>query len=190
MLHEPFLVLHVVAAALLIGGGLLLAASGYGLLALDRGRELVPWTVLAMVSAPMTVASGVALFATGGHLAATAWSFSEGWITISTIALTVLGVATLVIYRRLWTLVGEVRGLGEERVDDDLRARLASPVIWAVAHALVLSGPAFIVVMVLKTPFLTTGLWLGGAAVLGVASGIAFSRRARGAGLAAGAAAR
>jgi uncharacterized membrane protein len=74
----------------------------------------VPWAGVALASAPLTIGSGLALFASGGHLAGTAWTFAEGWITVSAIWLAVLGVATLVLYRRLWRLAEEVRALGEE----------------------------------------------------------------------------
>ncbi len=186
MLYQPILVIHVVAAALLIGGGLLLAASGFGLLALERARELLPWARLAMASSPLTVGAGFLLFASGGHLAGSQWSFSEGWITVSAGVLAVLGIATIVLYVRLGRLVEEIRVLGEGTVTGELRERLASPVLWAIAHALVFTGPAFIAVMVLKTAFAETALWLGGGAALGVVTGVLFARRGTRVGLAAG----
>lgn len=189
MLYQPVLVVHVAAAALLIGGGLLLAASGVGLTSLERGRELRPWAVLALASAPLTVGAGVALFASGGHLAAAAWSFAEGWITVSALWLAVLGVATLVLYRRLWRLGERVRELGDRSAPAELRDALCSPVTWATANALVFSGMAFIPVMVLKTGFLESVLWLGGGAAVGVATGVAMARRGPGIDLAAGPAA-
>ena len=178
MLYEPVLVVHVAAAALLIGGGILLAAAGFGLTSLERGRELVPWAGVALASAPLTIGSGLALFASGGHLAGTAWTFAEGWITVSAIWLAVLGVATLVLYRRLWRLAEDVRALGEEPAPAPLRARLRSPVTWGVAHALVFGGVAFIPVMVLKTGFLESALWLGLGSLVGVGSGVVVTRRA------------
>lgn len=178
MLYEPVLVVHVAAAALLIGGGLLLAASGFGLTTLERGRELLPWVGVAMASAPLTVGSGLALFASGGHLAGAAWTFAEGWITVSAIWLAVLGVATLVLYRRLWRLGEQVRALGDEPATAALRERLRSPVTWGIAHALVFGGVAFIPVMVLKTEFLATTLWLLVGSAVGVVSGVVFTGRA------------
>lgn len=176
MLYEPILVVHVVSAALLIGGGLLLAASGFGLVGLERGRELLPWARLALASAPMTVGAGLLLFASGGHLAGTRWTFEEGWITVSAAVLAILGIATLVLYRRLRRLVVEVSGLADAEVPAQLHARLASPGLWVVAHALVLSGPAFIAVMVLKTTYAQTAAWLLGGMAVGAVTGIAFAR--------------
>lgn len=177
MPHEAVLVVHVTAAALLIGGGLLLAASGLGLTTLERGRELAPWAVLATSSAPLTVGAGLVVFATGGHLAGTRWSFAEGWVTVSAVVLTVLGVAAVVLYRRLWRLGAEVRALGDAPAPRDLRERLGAPVTWMLAHALVLAGPAFITVMVLRTGFVASTLWLGGGAGVGLVSGALFARR-------------
>jgi hypothetical protein len=176
VLYQPILVIHVTAAALLVGGGLLLAASGFGLVGLERVRELLPWVRLALASAPMTLGAGLLLFASGGHLAGTQWSFEEGWITVSAAVLAVLGVATLVLYRRLWRLLEEVRGAGRAEVPPALRARLAAPGLWVIAHALVVSGPAFIAVMVLKTSYGETAAWLLGAVLVGAGSGAAFSR--------------
>ncbi len=188
MLYQPVLVVHVAAAALLIAGGLLLAASGVGLMTMERGRELQPWAVLALASAPLTVGSGLALFASGGHLAGSAWSFTEGWITISAAWLAVLGVATLVLYRRLWRLGEEIRRLGDEPAPAALRDALCSPVTWAMAHALVFGGVAFIPVMVLKTGFLESALWLVGGSAVGVAVGAVLARRGPRSDLATGAA--
>lgn len=187
MLYEPVLVVHVAAATLLIGGGLLLAASGVGLTTLERGRELAVWAGVARASAPLTVGSGLALFASGGHLAGTSWTFAEGWITVAAVWLTVLGVGTLVLYRRLWHLADELRALGEEPAPPALRARLRSPVTWAIAHALVFGGVSFVPVMVLKTGFVESALWLVLGSLVGVASGVVVTRRAARLDLAAGA---
>lgn len=187
MLYEPVLVVHVAAATLLIGGGLLLTACGFGLTTLERGHELRPWAGVAMASAPLTVGAGLALFASGGHLAGTAWTFAEGWITVSAIWLAVLGVATVALYRRLWRLGEQLRELGEGPAPASLRERLRSPVTWGTAHALVFGGVAFIPVMVLKTAFVATALWLVLGSAVGVGSGVLFTRRAGGSDLAPGA---
>jgi hypothetical protein len=101
------------------------------------------------------------------------------------VVLAVLGIATLVLYRRLWRLMEEVHDTGDAEITADLRARLASPGLWVIAHALVFSGPAFIAVMVLKTTFGATAAWLFGAVAVGAASGVWFSRWGSGARLAA-----
>lgn len=177
MFYEPVLVVHVVAAVLLIGGGLLLVGAGVGLTSFAHARELRPWAALALASAPLTVGAGLLLFASGGHLAGTAWSFAEGWITVSASWLAVLGIATLVLYRRLWALAEELRQTDDGEVPGSLRARLRSPVTWAVAHALVLGGIAFIPVMVLKTGFAGSAVWLLGGSTTGVVSGVLTARR-------------
>lgn len=177
MLYEPVLVVHVIAAVLLIGGGLLLVGAGVGLTSLVHARELRPWAALARGSAPLAVGAGVALFASGGHLAGTSWSFAEGWITVSAGWLAVLGIATLVLYRRLGALAEELRETDDGEVPASLGARLRSPATWAIAHALVLGGIAFIPVMVLKTGFAGSAGWLLGGSATGVVSGVLTARR-------------
>jgi uncharacterized membrane protein len=51
-------------------------------------------------------------------------------------------------------------------------------VTWGVAHALVFGGVAFIPVMVLKTGFLESALWLVLGSLVGVGSGVVVTRRA------------
>lgn len=133
------LVLHVLAAAGMVGGGIVQVMAGARVRAAATGHDLVEWASFARTGGlVIAVSAGVSLL-TGGHLAGAVWGgdqggFSNPFITLGMIGLLLLApVGPMVGGARLRRLV---EAAGDGPLPTDLRVQARSSALWGPIHSL------------------------------------------------------
>jgi hypothetical protein len=177
--YEPVLFLHVVAAATLVGTMLVELFAGVQLRRAEDLRAVRTWTGFSRPMIPLSGAAWLLLLMSGGHMAGVQWSFAEGWITVSAVALLVAAAAGPLLHGRRLKALGKAAE-GDGPVGPELRARLHDPVLWASVHGQIGVAVGFIYAMTNKTGFLGTALALVLPGAVGAVAGVLLARDQRG----------
>lgn len=177
--YEPVLFLHVVAAATLVGTMLVELFAGVQLRRAEDLRAVRTWTGFSRPMIPLSGAAWLLLLMSGGHMAGVQWSFAEGWITVSAVALLVAAAAGPLLHGRRLKALGKAAE-GDGPVGPELRARLHDPVLWASVHGQIGVAVGFIYAMTNKTGFLGTTLALVLPGAVGAVAGVLLARDQRG----------
>lgn len=177
--YEPVLFVHVVAAAALVGTMLVELFAGLQLRRADDLRAVRTWTGFTRPMIALSGAAWLLLLMSGGHMAGVQWSFEEGWITVSAVALLVAAAAGPLLHGRRLKAIGRA-ATGDGPVGPELRARVHDPVLWASVHGQIGVAIGFIYAMTNKTGFLGTTVALVLPGALGAVTGVLLARGERG----------
>lgn len=166
-LDQVSLFLHVLAAAGIIGGGIVQVMTGRRLQTAGDAAEIRRWAGFARSAGPLLAGSALVSLATGGHLAGSVWTtesmsgFAHPFIT--------LGAAALVVLVPVGPMVGgaRLRRLAADAEDGADFARLAararSGSLWGPIYSLIGVCVGLVWVMSAKpATWLVTGLILLG----------------------------
>jgi hypothetical protein len=170
------LFLHVTGAAVLVGALLLEVSAGVQLRTAEDVRAVRTCIRFSRTATPLGGAAWLVLLATGGHLAGANFSFAEGWITVSAVALVLAAAAGPLVHGRRLKIIGAA-ATGDGPIPADLRARILDPVLWASVHGLVGVAIGFIYAMTNKTGFVGTSVALLLPGSIGAAVGVALAKR-------------
>lgn len=177
VVYEPVLFVHVAAAAVLVGSMLVEVLAGIRLRSAVDLRAVRTWVAFVRPMTPLSGAAWLLLLLSGGHLAGVRWSFAEGWITVSAVALLVAAAAGPLLHgRRLRVIADEAEGDGDGPVPTGLQRRILDPVLWASVHGLTGVAFGFILAMTNKTDVLGSVLALLVPGLLGVITGVVVVR--------------
>ena len=160
------LVLHVLAATAIVGGGIVQVMAGARLRAATTGRDVAQWASFARAGGLVVLVAALLSLLTGGHLAGAVWGdarggFSNPFITVGLAAwLLLLPVGPMVGGARLRRLASSAESLGHELVGDDLLAEARSPALWGPVYSLLGAATGLVWLMSAKPD------WVG--AIIGV----------------------
>lgn len=160
------LVLHVLAATAIVGGGTVQVMAGSRLRTATTGHDVAQWASFARAGGLVVLVAALVSLLTGGHLAGAVWGgdrggFSNPFITVGTAAwLLLLPIGPMIGGARLRRLAEGARSLGTELVAEDLRAEARSPALWGPVYSLLGAAAGLVWLMSAKPD------WTG--AVIGV----------------------
>lgn len=172
------LVLHVLAAAGIVAGGVVQVMAGTRVRQAVTGRDLVQWAGFARSAGLLIAASALVSVMTGGHLAGAVWGgaqggFSNPFITLGMVGwLLLIPVGPMIGGARLRRLAEGADGLGDGPLPTELATEARHPAMWGAIHSLVGVSVGFIWLMSSKPDWipgvigllLTFGLgWVAGA---------------------------
>jgi hypothetical protein len=166
------LVLHVLAATAIVGGGVLQVMAGTRLRSVTTGRDVAQWASFARTGGLVVlVAAGVSLL-TGGHLAGAVWGgdrggFENPFITLGLVAwLLLLPIGPMIGGARLRRLAADAEKAGEGPVPAPVAAAATASGLWGPVHSLLGAAVGLVWLMVAKPG------WGVGAVGLLVAFGV------------------
>lgn len=183
MIDTSSLFLHVLAAAGILGGGMLQLVAGARIRTAVTGRDIADWARLARTGGLVLAGCAAVSFMTGGHLAGAVWTtedvsgFSHPFITLGAAGLVVLVPIAMVGGARLRRLTGAAADVGDAHAPADIMTIARSPQLWAPVHSLLGAGVGLVGLMVYKPG------WLVGAAMIllsfaaGWLTGVVVARR-------------
>lgn len=171
-LDQVSLVLHVLAAAGIIGGGIVQVMTGRRLLTAGDATEIGRWAGFARSAGPLLAGSALVSLATGGHLAGSVWTtdsmsgFAHPFITLGAAALVVLvPVGPMVGGARLRRLAADAEAGADFA---GLQDRARSGALWGPVYSLIGVCVGLVWVMSAKpASWLATGLILVGTFAAG-----------------------
>ena len=178
------LVLHVLAAAGIVAGGVVMVIAGGRVRQATTGTELAQWARFTRSGTTVVTAAALMPIATGGHLAGAVWGGQRGGFENPFITLGLLGWLVLV---PVGPMLGGARlrrlaVAADEHVDAALPAALRlharQPALWGAVHSLVGVSVGLIWLMVAKPGWIVGTAGLLGTFVIGWATGVAVIRRA------------
>ena len=104
----------------------------------DRSSDLAVWAGLVRRLEPLMPVGGLLILGTGGWLVELSdgeFSWSQGWVVTSTVALlAVEGAAAAWLRPRTRALTAAVSTAGDGLVPVDVRRLILDPVLWYVSH--------------------------------------------------------
>ena len=160
------LVLHVLAATAIVGGGIVQVMAGTRLRAATTGRDAAQWASFARAGGLVVLVAALLSLLTGGHLAGAVWGgdrggFENPFITVGLGAwLLLLPIGPMIGGARLRRLREAAEGLGDGLLPAELRADAQSPALWGPVHSLLGAAAGLVWMMEAKPDW--------GAAVVGV----------------------
>lgn len=160
------LVLHVLAAAGIVAGGVVQVMAGTRVRQASTGRDLVQWAQFTRSGGMVVAVAALVSLLTGGHLAGAVWGgdaggFSNPFITLGMLGwLLLVPVGPMVGGARLRRLAASADGIGDAPLPAELVGEARHPAMWGAIHSLVGVSVGFVWVMVDKPG------WLAGALVL------------------------
>ena len=142
-------------------------------------REMRSWATLAVWSDRAFPISSVLVLLAGAYMTEDIWSWGDGWINTSLIALVVMGVGgALLMTPRIGAIQKAAAAEPDGAVSPELRRLVNDPVLWTTLHAFTLGLLAVVWNMTTKPGDAQAGivivLWFG----LGAASAPMMLRRA------------
>lgn len=153
-LDQASLVLHVLAAVGLVGGGIVQVMAGTRLRSAGTSDTIATWARFTRSAGPLLIGSAAISLMTGGHMAGAVWTteatsgFSYPFITIGAIALVILApVGPMMGGAQLRRLAADADGDAPAEL---LAARARSAKLWGPVHSLVGVGAGLVVIMSAK----------------------------------------
>lgn len=181
-IDQTSLVLHILAAVGLIGGGIVQVMAGGRLRNATTSNGIAQWAGFARAAGPLLIASAIVSLATGGHMAGSVWTtdaesgFSHPFITLGMVALVVLApIGPMLGGAKLRRLAADARADKAEL--SSLETRANSSALWGPIHSLVGLGVGLVWVMSAKPSWLVTAVILLAGFALGWASGVLVSQK-------------
>ena len=154
---ESALVLHVLAATALVGGGIAQVMAGARVRSATTGSELASWARFTRSGGLVIAVAAFLSLMTGGHLAAAVWTtesssgFSQPFISLGAAGLLLLApVGPMVGGAALRRLAAAADETGPEPLPGPLRAQAVSPGLWGPVHSLVGVGAGLVWLMSAK----------------------------------------
>lgn len=133
------LVLHVLAATGIVGGGIVQVMAGQRVRSATTGHDLVQWGGFARTGGMVVLGSAIVSLLTGGHLAGAVWGdrggFELPFITLGMLGLLLLApVGPMMGGARLRRLVAAVEPTTE--LPAEVRAQARASALWGPVHSL------------------------------------------------------
>jgi hypothetical protein len=130
------LVLHVLAAAAIVGGAMVQVMAGARLRTATTGREAAQWASFARSGGFVLLVAALLSLMTGGHLAGAVWGgdrggFSNPFITVGLLGwLLLLPVGPMIGGARLRRLGEQAQALGDGLLPAELATEARAPGLW------------------------------------------------------------
>ena len=179
------LVLHVLAATAIVGGGTVQVMAGARLRAATTGHDVAQWAAFARAGGLVVLVAALLSLLTGGHLAGAVWGgdrggFSNPFITVGLVAwLLLLPIGPMIGGARLRRLAEAARPLGGALVAEDLRAEARSPALWGPIHSLLGAAAGLVWLMSAKPDWTAAVIGMIVAFAAGWGWGATIAGRAR-----------
>lgn len=178
------LVLHVLAATAIVGGGIVQVMAGARLRAATTGRELAQWASFTRAGGFLVLWSALLSVLTGGHLAGAVWGgdrggFDNPFITVGMLGwLLLLPVGPMIGGARLRRLEAAASEAGDGPAPAALLADARSPALWGPVHSLLGAAAGLVWLMSAKPGWGTAigGLLVAFAIGWGAGVGVAGQR--------------
>ena len=177
------LVLHVLAATAIVGGGLVQVMAGTRLRAATTGRDAAQWASFARAGGMVVLGAALVSLATGGHLAGAVWGgdrggFANPFITVGLAAwLLMLPIGPMIGGARLRRLTEAAEGLGDGLLPAELRADAQSPALWGPVTSLLGAAAGMVWMMEAKPDWAAAVVGMLIAFAVGWGAGIAVAGR-------------
>jgi len=165
------------ALALFIGYGIEWTASSLFRNATST-EQVRAWLRVFKVSPPLSGAGLGVLLLSGGYLASLSGAMKQGWIPATLLA---IGIALILGFAFILPRMGKIRKALpslNQPVSDDMRARLADPLLLAAIRVRVLLAAGIVYLMAAKMPFNPSLIALAAALLAGLLFSIPVLRRA------------
>lgn len=178
------LVLHVLAATAIVGGGIVQVMAGARLRAATTGRDVAQWASFARAGGLVVLVAALLSLLTGGHLAGAVWGgdrggFENPFITVGLAAwLLLLPVGPMIGGARLRRLQEAAEGLGDQLVPADLGRDARSPALWGPVHSLLGAAAGLVWLMSAKPGWAGAVIGMLVAFALGWGAGVVVAGRA------------
>lgn len=135
------LVLHVLAATAMVGGGIVQVMAGVHVRSATTGRDLVQWAGFTRTGGFVILGAAVVSLLTGGHLAGAVWGDAGGFelpfITLGMLGLLLLApIGPMLGGARLRRMVEAAGSAGDGALGTDLRERARASALWGPVHSL------------------------------------------------------
>lgn len=130
------LVLHVLAATAIVGGGIVQVMAGARVRSATTGRDLAQWASFARAGGLVVLVAALLSLLTGGHLAGAVWGgdrggFENAFITVGLVGwLLLLPIGPMIGGARLRRLAEAADALGADTVPPALASEARSPALW------------------------------------------------------------
>ena len=173
MFDTTSLFLHVIAAIVLVGGGIVQVVAGFRLRAAATGHEASTWAGFTRSAGWLIAGAAAISLLTGGHLAGAVWGgdrggFANPFITLGVLGLLLLApIGPMVGGARLRRLVRAGDEVGTAAAPAGLRAEVRAPALWGPVHSLVGVGVGEVALMVYKPGWVVGIVVLVGTFVAG-----------------------
>ncbi len=175
---------HVLAAAGMIGGGIVQVMGGFRLRAATQTSEVRTWAEFTRSAGLLIAASAAISLFTGGHLAANA-PWTMGSVSGFSVPFITLGMLGLVLLAPVGPMVGGARlrrlaaaaDEGSAMADADLRAAANDPTLWGPVHSLLGVGVGFVWIMTTKPDWAAGAVGLLVTFAAGWAVGVMLAQR-------------
>lgn len=149
------LVLHVLAATAMVGGGIVQVMAGARVRGATSSHDLVQWASFTRSGGLVVAGAAVVSLLTGGHLAGAVWGgdaggFSNPFVTLGMAGLLLLApIGPMIGGARLRRLV-EAAGSAGGELGADLRERARSSALWGPIHSLLGVAVGLVWLMIAK----------------------------------------
>lgn len=150
------LVLHVLAATAMVGGGIVQVMAGARVRSSTTAHDLAQWASFTRAGGLVVAGAAVVSLLTGGHLAGAVWGgdrggFENPFITLGMIALLLLApIGPMVGGARLRRMVEAAGSAGDGSLGADLRERACASALWGPIHSLPGVAVGFVWLMIAK----------------------------------------
>lgn len=177
------LVLHVLAATAIVGGGIVQVMAGSRLRAATTGRDVAQWAGFARAGGLVVLVAALVSLLTGGHLAGAVWGgdrggFENAFITVGLVGwLLLLPVGPMIGGARLRRVVEAADALGDAPVPDALATQTRSPGLWGPVYSLLGAAAGLVWLMVAKPDWGVGAMGLLVFFAVGWAAGVVVSGR-------------
>ena len=174
-LYGVILFFHIAAA---IAGFMIAGVLHVAMQALGRGHTVAEvrfWARVVHRLDPLFPLVALLLLGFGAwliHLSGGAFSWSDGWLLTSVIALIVVeGTMGVLVAPRSKTLVRRIEESADGRIPDDVQRLARDPVLWHLAHVASVGFIAVVFLMAAKP----SGAWSVVLVIIGALLGLAIS---------------
>lgn len=136
------LVLHVLAATAMVGGGIVQVMAGARVRSATTAHDLAQWAGFTRAGGLVVAVAAAVSLLTGGHLAGAVWGgdrggFENPFITLGMVGLLLLApIGPMIGGARLRRLVEAARSAGGGELGTDARERARASALWGPIHSL------------------------------------------------------
>lgn len=178
--YEVALFLHIVGVFGIAGAVVSFWIAMSVLRRIGTVQEMRSWTVLAVWSDRGFPVSALLVLVAGAYMVEDVWSWGDGWINTSLIALVVMGaLGGMLMTPRVRKIHEAADAAADGAVPESVRGLVNDPVLWATLHAFTLGLVAVIWNMTTKPGDAQAGIIILLGFVLGAASALPMFSRAR-----------